>query len=227
MKKIVILGSTGSIGTQALDIVARHPDRFQVVGLAAGKKIDVVEEQIRRFHPKRVSVADAADAKALCDKFSKNGIEILVGAEGNCSLVQDPECDFVISAIVGAAGLKPTMTALESGKTVALANKESLVIAGEIMTRKAKEKGVALIPIDSEHSAIFQALQGNRARDVKRLILTASGGPFFQRSKESLGNVTLEEALKHPNWSMGPKITIDSATLMNKGLELIEARWFF
>src|SRR5262249_35180274 len=135
--------------------------------------------------------------------------------------------DFVVSAIVGAAGLKPTMQALESGKTVALANKESLVIAGEVMTRKAKEKAVPLIPIDSEHSAIFQALAGNRRQDIRRLILTASGGPFFQRSKESLAQVTVDEALKHPNWSMGPKITVDSATLMNKGLEVIEATWFF
>ncbi len=226
MKKIVILGSTGSIGTQALDIVARHPDRFEIVGLAAGRKIDLVADQIRRFRPKRVSVADAADAQRLKERVGA-GVEILVGADGPCVLVQDPDCDFVISAIVGAAGLRPTMAALEAGKTVALANKESLVIAGEVMTRKAREKGVPVIPSDSEHSAIFQALQGNRKEDVKRLILTASGGPFFERSRESLASVTVEEALKHPNWSMGPKITIDSATLMNKGLELIEASWFF
>jgi len=227
MKKIVILGSTGSIGTQALDIVARHPDRFEVVGLAAGKKIELLEEQIVKFRPKRVSVSDPADAKRLREKFSKNGTEFLAGDVGNCELAGDPECNFVISAIVGAAGLKSTMTALECGKTVALANKESLVIAGEVMTRTAREKGVEIIPIDSEHSAIFQALQGNRLQDVKRLIVTASGGPFFQRSKDSLPSVTVEEALKHPNWSMGPKITVDSATLMNKGLELIEASWFF
>ena len=216
-----------SIGTQALDIVARHPDRFQIVGLVAGKNIKVLAEQIRAFRPRSVSVAGAAEAARLRELFPKSEVAIRVGVEGACELVQDPECDFVISAIVGAAGLKPTMAALEAGKTVALANKESLVIAGEVMTRKAREKGVALIPIDSEHSAIFQALQGNRREDVRRLILTASGGPFFQRSRESLSSVTVEEALKHPNWSMGHKITIDSATLMNKGLEMIEATWFF
>lgn len=227
MKKIILLGSTGSIGTQTLDIVARHPDRFEIVGLAAGRKVDLVEEQIRKFRPKRVSVSGADEAKALRQKFVKEGVEILVGDEGNCELARDSGADFVVSAIVGAAGLKPTMEALESGKTVALANKESLVIAGEVMTRKAKEKNVPLIPIDSEHSAIFQALAGNRRQDIRRLILTASGGPFFQRSKESLAQVTVDEALKHPNWSMGPKITVDSATLMNKGLEVIEATWFF
>jgi 1-deoxy-D-xylulose-5-phosphate reductoisomerase len=227
MKKIVLLGSTGSIGTQTLDIVARHPDRFQVVGLAAGRNVGMIEDQIRKFRPKRVSVSGSDEAKALRQKFSGDGVEVLVGEEGNCDIARDSDADFVVSAIVGAAGLKPTMQALESGKTVALANKESLVIAGELMTRKAKEKNVPLIPIDSEHSAIFQALAGNRRQDIRRLILTASGGPFFQRPKESLARVTVDEALKHPNWSMGPKITVDSATLMNKGLEVIEATWFF
>jgi 1-deoxy-D-xylulose-5-phosphate reductoisomerase len=227
MKKIVILGSTGSIGTQTLDIVARHPDRFQVVGLAAGKNVRLVEEQIRKFRPRRVSVAGADEAKALRATFAKEGVEILQGDEGNCVVAGSPEADFVVSAIVGAAGLKPTMIAIDAGKTVALANKESLVIAGEVMTRKAREKNVPLIPIDSEHSAIFQALAGNRREDVRRIVLTASGGPFFQRSKESLATVTVDEALKHPNWNMGPKITVDSATLMNKGLEVIEATWFF
>jgi len=227
VKKIILLGSTGSIGTQTLDIVARHPDRFEIVALAAGRKLSLIEEQIRKFRPKRVSVADAADAKVLREKFTKDGIEVLVGDEGNSSVAVSPEADFVVSAIVGAAGLGPTMKALESGKTVALANKESLVIAGEIMTRAARAKNVTLIPIDSEHSAIFQALAGNRRQDVKKLILTASGGPFFRKSREELARVSVEEALKHPNWSMGPKITIDSASLMNKGLEVIEATWFF
>lgn len=227
MKKIILLGSTGSIGTQTLDIVARHPDRFEIVALAAGRKLSLVEQQIRKFRPKRVSVADAADANVLREKFNKEGVEILVGDEGNASIAVSPEADFVVSAIVGAAGLNPTMKALESGKTVALANKESLVIAGEIMTRAARAHNVPLIPIDSEHSAIFQALAGNRRQDVKRLILTASGGPFFRKTKEELMRVTVDEALKHPNWSMGPKITIDSASLMNKGLEVIEATWFF
>lgn len=226
MKKIVILGSTGSIGTQTLDIVRRHPDRFQVLGLAAGKNVAQIEEQIRVFHPRCVSVAGVQEAELLRKKFS-NGLEILYGEEGNCEIARSPEANFVVSAIVGAAGLKPTMAALEASKTVALANKESLVIAGEVMTRKAREKNVPLIPIDSEHSAIFQALAGNRRQDVRRIVLTASGGPFFQRPKETLAKVTVEEALKHPNWSMGPKITVDSATLMNKGLEVIEATWFF
>lgn len=227
MKKIVILGSTGSIGTQTLDIVARHPDRFEVVALAAGKNLDLVVEQVRAFRPRRVSVSGAVEADSLRGRLKGETVEILFGDEGNCETAASPEADLVISAVVGAAGLKPTMAALESGKPVALANKESLVIAGEVMTRKAREKNVPLIPIDSEHSAIFQALAGNRREDVKRIILTASGGPFFQRSKESLAAVTVDEALKHPNWSMGPKITVDSATLMNKGLEVIEATWFF
>lgn len=227
MKNIVLLGSTGSIGTQALDIVARHPDRFRVVGLAAGNNLDLIKKQISQFRPRQVAVAKIDAAHQLRELFSKEKIEIICGDDGNCALVADSAADLVISAIVGAAGLKPTMAAIESGKTVALANKESLVIAGELMTRKAREKKVALIPIDSEHSAIFQALSGNRRSDVKRIILTASGGPFFQRSSETLAAVTVEEALKHPNWNMGPKITIDSATLMNKGLEVIEAAWFF
>jgi 1-deoxy-D-xylulose-5-phosphate reductoisomerase len=225
MKKVVILGSTGSIGTQTLDIVARHPDRFEVVALAAGRNVKLVAEQIARFRPKRVSVAGEDEAREL--RKAVPGVEILEGDGGNLEVARSPEADFVVSAIVGAAGLKPTMAALDSGKTVALANKESLVIAGEVMTRKAREKNVSLIPIDSEHSAIFQCLAGNRRQDVRRIVLTASGGPFFRRSKESLANVTVEEALKHPNWSMGPKITVDSATLMNKGLEVIEATWFF
>ena len=227
MKKIVILGSTGSIGTQALDICARHPDRFQVVGLAAGNNLDLVRKQISQFRPKQVAVAKEEDARQLRELFSKEKIEISSGTDGNCSLVKNSDADLVISAIVGAAGLRPTMVAIESGKTVALANKESLVIAGELMTRKAREKKVFLIPIDSEHSAIFQALAGNRRVDVKRIILTASGGPFFQRYPETFASVTVEEALKHPKWNMGPKITIDSATMMNKGLEVIEAVWLF
>ncbi len=227
MKKIVILGSTGSIGTQTLDIVARHPDRFQVVGLVAGNNLDLLKDQIKRFHPKRVSVAKEESAKQLRQIFSKETVEILSGKDASSEIVKDPEVDLVISAIVGAVGLKPTIHAIEAGKTVALANKESLVIAGELMTRRAKEKNVMLLPIDSEHSAVFQSLAGNRRNDVRRIILTASGGPFLQRSCETLASVTVDEALKHPNWKMGPKITVDSATLMNKGLEVIEASWFF
>lgn len=227
MKQIIILGSTGSIGTQALDIVLRHPDRFQVVGLAAGSNLEILKKQIETFQPKMVSVARKEDAESLKNIFPQNGFEVVWGETGACHLVEALDADFVISAIVGAAGLKPTLKALETKKTVGLANKESLVIAGELMTRKAKENGVSLIPIDSEHSAIFQALQGNRLQDVKRLLLTASGGPFFDRPMESFQNITVEEALNHPKWKMGPKITIDSATLMNKGLEVMEAAWLF
>ncbi len=226
MKRIAILGSTGSIGTQALDIVARHPDRFEISGLVAGGNIPLLAEQIRRFRPRQVSVADSAAATELKKGFG-SAPEILFGETGACEVVSDSETDLVVSAIVGAAGLKPTMRAIEAGKGVALANKESLVIAGALMTRKAQEKKVPLIPIDSEHSAIFQALQGNRKCDVQRILLTASGGPFFGLSPERLRSVTVDEALKHPRWSMGDKITIDSATLMNKGLEVIEASWFF
>lgn len=224
-KKLILLGSTGSIGTQALDIVERHPDRFEVVGLSAGHNLDILKGQIERFHPQMVSVASEAGASRLRGISKK--IEIVSGEQGPCQLARDLEADFVISAIVGAAGLRPTIEALDTGKTVALANKESLVIAGELMVQKAKQKNVSLLPIDSEHSAIFQSLVGNRSEDVKRLILTASGGPFFQRAKETFGEITVEQALKHPNWKMGSKITIDSATLMNKGLEVIEATWFF
>ncbi len=227
MKKIILLGSTGSIGTQALDVVVRHPDRFQIVGLVAGSNLELLKKQVTQFHPKKVVVSKEEDACSLKEFFSGQGIEVLAGEQGACEIVQDPEADLVISAIVGAAGLKPTLKALESGKNVALANKESLVIAGELMTRKAREKKVSLFPVDSEHSAIFQALQGNRRQDVRRIILTASGGPFLKKSKESLSTVTVEEALNHPNWKMGSKISIDSATLMNKGLEVIEALWFF
>jgi 1-deoxy-D-xylulose-5-phosphate reductoisomerase len=227
MKKIVILGSTGSIGTQALDIVARHPDRFQVIGLAAGNNVELLKDQIERFRPKRVSIGRKEEAARLREFLSREKVEVLWGEQGNCEIASDPEADLVISAIVGAAGLKPTMAAIEAGRPVALANKESLVIAGELMTRKAHEKKVPLIPIDSEHSAIFQALAGNRREDIRRIILTASGGPFLQRSRDDLSRVTVEEALHHPNWKMGSKITIDSATLMNKGLEVIEAAWFF
>ena len=225
MKKISILGSTGSIGTQALDIVAQHPETFQVVGLAAGNNLDVIRQQVATFKPLVVSVGKESDASALRQQFPK--IEILVGDEGNQKVASCSDADFVISAIVGAAGLRPTMAAIQAGKTVALANKESMVIAGELMNRLAAEKKVSIIPIDSEHSAIFQCLQGNRLKDVKRIILTASGGPFLHRDSKTFAEITLEEALKHPNWKMGSKITIDSATLMNKGLEVIEAAWLF
>lgn len=225
MKRIVILGSTGSIGTQALDIVAQHPEEFTVAGLAAGNNLEVVKQQMAQFHPQIVSVAKESDAQNLQKQFPK--IEILFGNSGNEKVAAFADSDFVISAIVGAAGLRPTMAAIEARKPIGLANKESMVIAGELMTGLAKAKNVSILPIDSEHSAIFQCLQGNRTRDVKRILLTASGGPFLHRDAKSFAAITLEEALKHPNWKMGSKITIDSATLMNKGLEVIEAAWLF
>jgi 1-deoxy-D-xylulose-5-phosphate reductoisomerase len=227
VKKIALLGSTGSIGTNTLDIVARHPDYFQIVSLAAGKNIDVVTEQIRQFNPKLVSVCDEADAQTLQRQFSNQKVEIVFGNEGAKAVACHESADLVISAIVGAAGLEPTLTALQAGKAVALANKESLIIAGKIMTQEAKRQGTTLFPIDSEHSAIFQALEGNDAKSLKRILLTASGGPFFNKPLEEFQNITVEQALKHPNWDMGAKITIDSATMMNKGLEVIEATWLF
>lgn len=225
MKKISILGSTGSIGTQSLDIVQRHPHLFKVVALAAGNNTDLIAQQIRTFQPQLVSVAQEDSARVLRQQFPK--LSILVGDEGNCEVARYEDADFVISSIVGAAGLRPTMAAIEAGKTVALANKESMVIAGELMTNLARSKNVSILPIDSEHSAVFQCLQGNKIDHVKRIILTASGGPFLHRETETFSQITLEEALKHPNWKMGSKITIDSATLMNKGLEVIEAAWLF
>lgn len=208
MKKIVILGSTGSIGTSALDVIAQHPDKFRVLALVAKSNVEKLAAQAAKFHPKKVVVAD------------RDGEEAVVEA------ATLPEADIVLSAIVGVAGLKPTYAALRAGKTVALANKESLVAAGPVMTRAVREGGANLIPVDSEHSAIHQVLHGN-AKEVVRLILTASGGPFLHHSIEALQKVTVEQALKHPKWNMGAKITIDSATLMNKGLEIIEAHWLF
>ncbi|MDO8461627.1 MAG: 1-deoxy-D-xylulose-5-phosphate reductoisomerase [Deltaproteobacteria bacterium] len=233
MKKLAILGSTGSIGTQALDLVSRHPDRFEVLGLVAGRNLDLLEEQIKKFHPRVVSVSDEKDASALQKRVGASALggspvpEIVWGQNGACQVAAMEGVDLVLSAIVGAAGLLPTYEALKKGRSVALANKESLVIAGELMTSVARQKKVSLFPVDSEHSAIFQCLVGNNRADLKRIILTASGGPFFKKTAEELKKVTLEEALKHPNWNMGAKITVDSATLMNKGLEVIEASWLF
>ncbi len=231
MKKIVILGSTGSIGTNALDVLSQHPDRFAVVALAAGRNIARLSEQIRRYHPPLVSVADREDAQRLEQELradSRHPVpKILWGEEGAVAAATVSDADIVLSAFVGAAGLVPTLSALKAKKTVALANKEALVVAGEFMIATAKRYRAPLLPVDSEHSAIFQCLQGNETRAVSRILLTASGGPFRTRPIESFADITLDEALAHPNWKMGPKITIDSATMMNKGLELIEARWFF
>lgn len=225
VKSLVILGSTGSIGTQTLDIVARHPDRFQIEALAAGRNLDLLRKQIAQFRPRFVSVQDKEDAVRL--QSENQSTKFFWGEEGALDLIQQSEPDLVVSAIVGAAGLRPTLEALKRGVDVALANKESLVIAGELMTGEAKKNGAKLIPVDSEHNAIFQCLSAGRREEVARILLTASGGPFLGKSREALEKVTVEEALKHPNWKMGDKITIDSATLMNKGLEVIEARWLF
>jgi len=222
-----LLGSTGSVGVSTLALVERFPDRFRAVALAAGRNMAVLADQVRRHAPELVSVADevsAADLRARVPQFTGR---VLVGSEGPLAVATHPEASLVLSALVGALGLVPTLAAVRGGKHVALANKEVLVVAGELVTRAAREKGVALLPVDSEHNAIFQALQGHKRSEVRRIILTASGGPFRGRSAAELANVTVAEALNHPTWKMGPKITIDSATLMNKGLEVIEAHWLF
>lgn len=227
MKNIIILGSTGSIGASTLDIIARFPDQFSVLGLVAGTSDDKLEEQIRTFHPKIVALSDPQAANRLRSRLDDQGVLVLDGPEGINEVACHPESDLVISAIVGAAGLVPTLAAIQAGRRVALANKEPMVMAGQLMQEEAHRQGLPIFPIDSEHSAIFQSLVGHRREDVRRIILTASGGPFWDFSYEQMKDATLDKALKHPNWDMGAKITIDSATLMNKGLEVIEARWLF
>jgi len=228
MKRLAILGSTGSIGQSTLAVVAEHPEEFVVAGLAAGQNVKVLAEQIRQFSPARVSVQDEAAAARLRDLLPREGaLEILWGPAGVREVAVASGADLVVSAMVGAVGLEPTLAAIQAALPVALANKETLVAAGSLVMAAAQEKGVAIIPVDSEHSAIFQALQGQRREEVRRLWLTASGGPFRAWDHERLGQVTAAQALKHPNWSMGPKITIDSATMMNKALEVIEASVLF
>jgi len=224
MKKVLILGSTGSIGTQALDIIRGNKDRFTVAGLTCRSRVDDLIAQMREFNPPVVCVGKAEDAKRIQAEFP--GTEVLYGDAGLIEIA-GIDCDIVLNSLMGISGLAPTYVAISHGRDIALANKETLVAGGEIITSLVKEKGVKLLPVDSEHSAIFQCLEGNRGRAVKRILLTASGGPFRGRSLESLRDVTIEQALNHPKWSMGSKITIDSATMMNKGLEVIEARWLF
>jgi 1-deoxy-D-xylulose-5-phosphate reductoisomerase len=226
-RRISLLGSTGSIGTQVLDVVRRSKGRFSVNGLAAGENIELLAEQIRQFRPEIVSVMTAELADQVRSMIDFADTEVLYGKEGYKAVATVDDADLVVSAMVGAAGLIPTLAALEAGKDVALANKESLVTAGPLVTSLAREKGASIIPIDSEHSAIFQCLRGHRKEDVRRIVLTASGGPFKDRNRDELVKVTPEEAVRHPKWSMGAKISVDSATLMNKGLEVIEARWLF
>ena len=227
MKKISILGSTGSIGQSTLSVAAKFPDRFKVVALAAGNNIELLEQQVRQFKPSVVAVVSADAAKLLKKRCSDLDVRISSGIEGMISVAAAEEAEMTVSAIVGTAGLVPTMAAIHAGKDIALANKEVLVTAGELVMSECRSRGVRILPVDSEHSAVFQCLHAGEGRDVKRLILTASGGPFRSYAKQDLASVTLAQALKHPNWSMGKKITIDSATLMNKGLEVIEARWLF
>ncbi len=224
MKSLIILGSTGSIGTQALDVCRR--DGYKVTALAAGSNIKLLEEQAREFKPSLVAVFNEEKAKELKIKLADTDIKVLCGVDGVCEAAQF-DGDIVLNSIVGIAGLRPTLKAIEAKKTIALANKETLVTGGEIVNKLAREKGVKILPVDSEHSAIFQSLQGAPAGSLRKILLTASGGPFFGKQKKDLENVTVKEALNHPNWSMGAKITIDSATLMNKGLEVIEAVHLF
>lgn len=225
MKRLAILGSTGSIGQSALRVAENLGDRVQITALASHSNIDLLEAQARRWKPEVLAVHDKQQAKCLQERLPH--IPVLGGSEGVEAIATHDNADMVIAAIAGTHGLKPTLSAIEAGKDIALANKETLVSGGQLVTEKVKTKGVKLLPVDSEHSALFQCLQGENPKDLRRVILTASGGPFRKHSKEALHSVTLAEALKHPNWSMGPKITIDSSTLMNKGLEVIEARWLF
>jgi 1-deoxy-D-xylulose-5-phosphate reductoisomerase len=228
MKSLVILGATGSIGRNALKIAARFPDRFAVKVLTAKNNVDRLAGQIQAFEPEAAVVYDAPSAQALAERLPRRWkIEILHGPEGYRAAAQWPGTDMVVAAMVGAAGLAPTMAAIDAGKDIALANKETLVMAGAIVTAAAARRGVRILPVDSEHSAIFQCLQGHRRQDLDRVILTASGGPFLKTPAREFGRIGPEQALKHPNWQMGAKITIDSATLMNKGLEVIEAKWLF
>ena len=228
MKKIAILGSTGSIGSNALKVIESNPEEYKVLALTAGRNIGLLMKQIFQFQPIAVAVSEEGLADILRDRLKGHSkTEILAGVEGFIKLAALEEVDTVISAMSGAAGLIPTYAAIEAGKDIALANKETMVMAGPGIMGHAKDRDVTILPIDSEHSAIFQALQGHHREDLKRIILTASGGPFREVAREKLETITPEEALKHPNWDMGKKITIDSATLMNKGLEVIEARWLF
>ena len=227
MKKISLLGSTGSIGTNVLDVIERNPEKFQILGMSAGNNVDLFAKQIRKFKPRVVALFDTKKIPTLKEQIADLDIEILSGEEGTIAVATLPEVDVVVSGVMGSAGLLPAIHALKSGKNLALANKETLVIAGELVLREAQKTNSQIIPIDSEHSAIFQVLNGEKKERIKKIILTASGGPFRTFSFEQMETVTVKDALKHPNWDMGAKITIDSSTMMNKGLEYIEAKWLF
>ena len=227
MKKITVLGSTGSIGTQTLDVVDRQNDKFEVCGLAANRNVKLLSEQIRKYKPQKAAIFDESLYSELKSSVSDCSTEVLCGSDGVREVAAQTGADVALSAIVGIAGLLPTLDAIDNGIDIALANKETLVTAGSLVTDRISKKNVKLLPVDSEHSAIFQCLNGEKHKNIKKIILTASGGPFFGKTTDELKNVTVKDALNHPNWSMGSKITIDSATLMNKGLEFIEAKWLF
>lgn len=226
-RTIAILGSTGSIGTQTLQVVEEHPECFEVYALTAGSRVDELIEQARKFTPEAVVIADETKYEKLKDALADLPIKVYAGYEAICEIVQSEPIDVVVTAMVGFSGLRPTIEAIKAGKAIALANKETMVVAGELITRLANEYKVPIMPVDSEHSAIFQCLAGEEHNRIEKLILTASGGPFRTFTAEQLEKVTKEQALKHPNWSMGAKITIDSATMMNKGFEVMEAKWLF
>lgn len=225
-KTIAVLGSTGSIGTQTLEVVRENGD-IRVAALAAGRNIDLLEKQIREFSPLLAAVWEEEDAKVLRDRVRDLDVRVVSGMEGLLEMARIPQAQILVTAIVGMIGIRPTMAAIEAGKDIALANKETLVTAGHLIMPLAKKHGVRILPVDSEHSAIFQVLHGEEPRSIRKLLITASGGPFRGKKRQELKNVRVEDALKHPNWSMGQKITIDSATLVNKGLEVMEARWLF
>lgn len=225
-KKVFILGSTGSIGVNTLDVIRLHPEKFEVEGITINKNSDLLEEQIKEFNPKVVVVRDEKVADDVRKRIPHN-IEFLIGEDGLIEATKNTDYDILLSALVGFSGLQPTIEGIKRGKRIALANKETLVVAGEIITELSAKFKSEIIPVDSEHSAIFQCLVGEKHKEIKKLLLTASGGPFFRKTREELQNVTVSEALDHPNWNMGNKVTIDSASMMNKGLEMIEAHWLF
>lgn len=225
MKRVVILGSTGSVGRSTLEVISRFPENFKVVGLSAGRNFELLAEQAKKFGPKAVAIMDEGALDKLRNLLKNLGIKVLFKEEGLSVLAGELEADLVVNALVGSVGLKPTLAAIEAGRDVALANKETLVMAGELVMRRAKEKGTRILPVDSEHSAIWQCLRAGRSKEVRRLVLTASGGPFWR--KGGLERATPEDVLAHPVWRMGRKVTVDSATMMNKGFEVIEAHWLF
>ena len=227
MKQIAILGSTGSIGTQTLDVVRANPDRFQVYAISANRSINLLIRQAHEFRPEVVCIADESLYQPLRDALSDLPVKVWAGADAIAEMVTMPSIDIVVAAMVGYAGLRPTMEAIRAGKTIALANKETLVVAGEIICRLAQQYHTPILPVDSEHSAIFQSLAGEQNNEIEKILLTASGGPFRTFTREQMAHVTAADALKHPNWDMGAKITIDSASMMNKGFEVIEAKWLF